>query len=110
MKIKRKINYTYIKPSTNFVQLFYNSFIKKYPVLKQNHLIIDFSKIINIKTQELLLFLDISDVHKKNNLSFILVSSTAEIDELPHELNVVPTVLEAEDLLEMDNIERELGF
>ena len=31
-------------------------------------------------------------------------------DKIPDELNVVPTLIEAEDLLEMEAIERDLGF
>jgi len=31
-------------------------------------------------------------------------------DEAPEGLNIVPTLLEAEDVIQMENIERELGF
>ena len=110
MKIKKKVNYTYIKPSLNTMLNFYDLFIKEYKNINNNHIIIDFSEFINIKTDELLLFLNLIKTHKKNKFSFILVCPTAEIDELPYELSVVPTILEAEDLIEIDNIERELGF
>ena len=33
-----------------------------------------------------------------------------EIDDFPEELNIVPTLIEAEDIIDMENMERELGF
>lgn len=48
---------------------------------------------------------------KEAGTSFILVATSIEIDDLEDEsLSVVPTLGEAEDTLEMDAIERDLGL
>ena len=54
--------------------------------------------------------ISISDRKKANGTSFVIVSKEISIDTIPDSLNVVPTITEAEDILEMENIERELGF
>ena len=42
--------------------------------------------------------------------SMIIVSNEIDFDKVPNYLNVVPSVLEAHDMIEMDEIERDLGF
>ena len=32
------------------------------------------------------------------------------MDDYPEDFNIVPTLIEAEDIIEMENMERELGF
>ena len=57
-----------------------------------------------------MLFLNIASTKKENSTSFVIIVRSLDIDALPEEINVVPTLQEAEDILEMENIERELGF
>lgn len=45
-----------------------------------------------------------------NEKSFVLVSNAVTIDELPEEIIVVPSLKEAEDLIQMDEIQRDLGI
>jgi hypothetical protein len=45
--------------------------------------------------------------HKK---SFIILNSNIDIDTISEELRVVPTLQEAEDMIQMEDIERDLGF
>ncbi|MAD96754.1 MAG: ribonuclease Z [Flavobacteriaceae bacterium] len=47
---------------------------------------------------------------KANGTSFVVVTTDITADEAPEGLNIVPTLLEAEDVIQMENIERELGF
>ena len=54
--------------------------------------------------------MDISTSRKENGTSFVLICKGIDIDEIPDEINVVPTFEEAVDILEMDAIERDLGF
>ena len=73
-------------------------------------LIIDFSENFNIQIEEITLFLKLSDTHKQNGTSFVLICKDLDIDDLPEELIVVPTLTEAEDTIDMEAIERDLGF
>ena len=81
------------------------------PIMEsEEHLILDFSGKINTNLKELLLFLKLSNQHRKNGTSFVIIFEGVDIDKIPDEINVVPTFTEALDILEMDAIERDLGF
>jgi len=110
MIITKADNYTHIKPTQKKVKDFIKKFENHYKKLIGEHLIIDFSEKININIEELVLFLKLSVQHKENGTSFVLICKGINIDELPSELNVVPTLTEGIDILEMDAIERDLGF
>ena len=110
MFITKNKTYTHIKPTEITVAEFFATFKERFKEYKGQHLIIDFSDKINIEIKEILLFLKLSVQHRKNGTSFVLVCEGISIDDLPDELNVVPTFNEALDILEMDAIERDLGF
>lgn len=77
---------------------------------KEENLIIDIQKYGQLTLDELLCFLKPSMKHYKNNKSFIIINDTIVIDDVPDELRVVPTLQEAEDMVQMEEIERDLGF
>lgn len=110
MKITKTENYTLIKPAEESINIFLNNLEKNIFNFNGEHLILDFSEKINTTLKELLLFLKLSVEHKQNGTSFVIVFEGVEIDEIPDEINVVPTFTEALDILEMDAIERDLGF
>jgi hypothetical protein len=47
-------------------------------------------------------------MHRKANKSFVLVTDKVSYDEIPDEISLVPTIQEAMDLIEMEDIERDL--
>ena len=51
-----------------------------------------------------------SHVHQAKKKSFVVVASEWSINDFPNKLVVVPTSQEAEDLIEMDEMQRDLGF
>ena len=51
---------------------------------------------------------EISISHQQRKLSFVIVSSTVIPDKLPDDLIWAPTIQEAKDLIEMDEIQRDL--
>lgn len=77
---------------------------------RENNLVIDLLTHREITLEDLLAFLPVSDKHRAKKKSFVLVTDGINIDEVPEELLVVPTLHEAEDLIQMEEIERELGF
>ena len=78
--------------------------------LNNQNLVINLSEIINIKIEDFSLFLNLSKVRKEHGTSFVLVCKGIEIDDIPEEINVVPSLEEAIDIIEMEAIERDLGF
>jgi len=55
-------------------------------------------------------FLRISNSHKANKRSFVIVTDKISYEETPEEITIVPTLIEALDLIEMEEIERDLEF
>jgi hypothetical protein len=110
MKINATKKYTHIIPEEKSAALFLENFKKRYAEFSGNQLIIDFSEKINIGIKEILLFLETSIQHKKGGTSFVIICKGIDIDTVPEDINVVPTFTEAIDILEMDAIERDLGF
>ena len=110
MHITKTKQFTQLKPEQDSVELFLTDFTNRYSEFKSEHLLVDFSEKFNTKIQDLLLFLDISTSHRENGTSFVIICEGIDIDDIPDEINVTPTFTEAVDILEMDAIERDLGF
>lgn len=110
MKITKTEKYTSLKPAQEPLDQFLKNLEKNILNFMGEHLILDFSEKINTELKELLLFLKLSEQHRQNGTSFVIIFEGIDIDEIPEELNVVPTFTEALDILEMDAIERDLGF
>lgn len=60
--------------------------------------------------KEVLAFHPLAKTFRKNKKSFVIVAVGVDYDSFPETLAVVPTVQEAHDVIEMDEIERDLGF
>ena len=55
-------------------------------------------------------FLQISNEHRRKRKSFVLVTNKVPYADVPEEICVVPTVQEAHDIIEMEEIERDLDL
>lgn len=108
MQIAKKENYSTITLTEKSVKDFYNSFLKKSDSLQKEHLVLHFSESFNTTAQEILLFLNIAKDYRQNGMSFVIICLGINIDDIPDEINVVPTMTEAIDVLELDSIERDL--
>lgn len=60
--------------------------------------------------KDLKLFLPLSKQQKKAKKSFVIVVSELDFNAVSDKLTVVPSLLEAHDIIEMEEIERDLGF
>ena len=81
-----------------------------YNTYKQNHVIVNLNNLSKISLEDIIDFLKISNTHRSNKKSFVIVSNKADLDTIPDEICVVPTLQEAYDIIEMEDIERDLGF
>jgi len=99
-----------VGPKQESIKDFYNQFIEDYSEIADKNIIIDLSKISINKVSEILVFLNIAKSHISNDSSFVIIAQGITIDSLPDELIVVPTMIEALDIIEMDEIGRDLGF
>lgn len=110
MIIKKHEKYTLVTIEDESLDYIAKKLINNELNLNSEHLIVDISQKINTSLNELLLFLRVSDTHKNLGTSFVLITKCSDIDKVPEQLNIVPTLTEAEDILEMEAIERDLGF
>lgn len=107
MKISRKDNYTFIASTENSFSEFITAFKAEN---LENHTIVELSENLNTTLNDLSLFLNVAANHRSNGMSFVVICNGIDIDDIPDKINVVPTLHEAEDVLEMEEIERDLGF
>ena len=111
MRVDKHKNYTVLADERNDVAKFASYLEHKVPVsYEKDHLIIDLLEFKDLTLDELLLFLKLSSYQRGGKHSFVLISDAIDIDEIPDELVVVPTLQEAADIIEMEEIERDLGF
>ena len=108
MKIEEKSNYILISDgidkNANFEEI--EASIKQ----AENQNVVLQASINDLNNGNIDRLIYISDEKKANGTSFVIVSKEISVDMIPDSLNVVPTITEAEDIIEMENIERELGF
>ena len=99
-----------VGPKQESINDFYTQFINDYPRLLDKNVIVDLSEILIRKASEILVFLNIAKAHITKGSSFVIIAHSVNIDELPDELVIAPTMIEALDIIEMDEIGRDLGF
>ncbi|MGJ8593635.1 MAG: ribonuclease Z [Aquaticitalea sp.] len=81
-----------------------------YPKFKGDNVIVNLSVMSKVTLQDIIEFLDLSKKHRHAKQSFVIVTDKANLDEMPDELIVVPTLKEAYDIIEMEEMERDLGI
>ena len=81
-----------------------------YSKYQKDNIIVVITTLKNLRTEDILEFLQLSNQHRNNNHSFVIVTSKLDIDDIPDEMVVVPTLQEAHDIIEMEEIERDLGL
>jgi len=81
-----------------------------YPKFKNHNIIIKLSSLGNIRIQDVTEFLRLSKNHRAAKQSFVVVTTALNTTETPDEIIIVPTLKEAFDIIEMEDMERDLGL
>ncbi|AXP82620.1 hypothetical protein CJ739_3558 [Mariniflexile rhizosphaerae] len=81
-----------------------------YPKFKNNNIIVALSYLNKLGLQDIVEFLELSNTHRATKHSFIIVTDKIDLDIVPDEIVVVPTIQEAYDIIEMEEMERDLEF
>lgn len=110
MKVIQKDNYTIIREEEDDITSFATYLSQHHEDVKNDNVIVDLLNFSQLSTENLLSFLEFSNLHKRNKKSFVIASKDFSIDEIPEELIVVPTLKEAEDVINMEDLERDLGY
>jgi len=110
MKVEEKGHTVIVKDTQGDTKSFLDKVTTEYNTYKERNIILDLTQDKNINLEVVLTFLSLSNKHRKSKKSFVLVASDINFNDVPDEMIVVPTLLEANDIIEMEEIERDLGF
>ncbi len=110
MKVDRKGHTTTIRNTQFKTVEFYQKLNNEYNSYKSDNLIIDLSYDKTITLTDIKLFLEMAKSQKQAKKSLVLVAEGIDFNAIPAKLTVVPTTQEAHDIIEMEEIERDLGF
>lgn len=110
MKVEQRGLITIIKNTQSSTKEFYQKLQHEYNSFKTQNLIIDLSHDKAITIKDINLFLEIVKSHFKSKKSLVFVTDVINFNDVPERIIVVPTILEAHDIIEMEEIERDLGF
>lgn len=111
MKVDQKEHTVTIKDTQGDFTSFLMKVTHQYKSYENHNIIIDLlDHKEGLEVSDLKLFLPLSKKHKKSKKSFVVVVSDFDYNALPEKFTVVPSLLEAHDIIEMEEIERDLGF
>jgi len=110
MKVFVKGHTTVLKDTQGDFQLFLDNITNQHESYKNQNLILDVTHYKSTTIQSIKAFTELSKMHCKRKKSFVIVAENIDFNAVPKSLVVVPSVLEAHDIIDMDEIERDLGF
>lgn len=110
MKVEHKTHTTILKDTEGNISEFLQKVTNQYDEFKERNLILDVSRDKSVDIKGIKTFSDLSKKHKKAKKSFVIVAENIDFNDVPASMLVVPTLLEAHDMIEMEEIERDLGF
>jgi hypothetical protein len=103
-------NITTVFQEEGKLEMFLINLNEGYSQLQDQHLILNLNAFGNLSAGELEEFIPLSSSHRAKRKSFVLVTNTVPFEEVPEVLCLVPTLQEARDIIELEEIERDLGF
>lgn len=110
MKVEQKGHTTIIKDTQGDLVSFLMKVTHEYKTFEKHNIIIDLSLYKRLSVKDINSFLLLSKMHRKAKKSFVIIATDIDFNSVSDKLIVAPTLLEAHDIIEMEEIERDLGF
>ena len=110
MKVEQKGHTTIIRNTHGSTSEFYQKLHHEYNSFKSQNIIIDLSSDKALTMDDIKLFGDLIKIHNTAKKSLVIVADSVNFNAVPKNITLVPTILEAHDIIEMEEIERDLGF
>lgn len=110
MKVDQKGHTVSIKDTQGDLVSFLMKVTHEYKTFEKHNMIVDVRLHKSPSLKDINGFLPLSKIHKKNKKSFVIVAQGVDFNTISDKLTVVPTPLEARDIIDMEEIERDLGF
>lgn len=110
MKVEQKGHTVTVKDTQGDLDSFRLKLTNEYKTFQEHNIIVDIKMYKTLSVAAIESFLVLSQTHKKIKKSFIIVTSESDFNAVSDKLAVVRSVQEARDIIEMEEIERDLGF
>jgi len=110
MKVEQKGHTVTIKDTQGDLVSFLMKVTHEYKTFEKHNMIIDLSMHKDLTVKAINSFLPLSKTHRKAKKSFVIVADGVDFNEVSDKLLLVPSMLEAHDIIGMEEIERDLGF
>jgi len=101
---------TVVSQENTSLKIFMENLNGSYHRIKNDHIIINLFSFSKLTAGDILEFLELSNTHRGGKKSFVLVTDKVSYDKIPDEICVVPSVREAKDIIEIEEIERDLDL
>lgn len=108
MKVKEKNNVIVFKKGTESYADFVARILEQEHVFRSRNIIIDLED-TGLRPSELIPFEQLAQKQRLQKKSLVIVADI-DFDETDNDMIVVPTLQEGFDIIEMEEIERDLGF
>lgn len=109
MKVETKGHTTTIRDTQGDLVSFLMKVTHEYKTFEKHNIILDISTHADLSVKDINSVLPLSKTHRKAKKSFVIVADV-DFNNVSDKLVIVPTILEAHDIIEMEEIERDLGF
>lgn len=110
MKVEQKGYTVCIKDTQGDLMSFLMKVTHEYKSFEKYNIILDIRLHKNLSLAAISSFMPLSKIHVKSKKSFIIVTSDLDHNAVSDKLAVVRSIQEAHDIIEMEEIERDLGF
>jgi hypothetical protein len=99
-----------IKDTQSDLETFVTNLTNDFDQYQDKNLIIDITTYKALSSKDINIFLSFAKKQKKNKQSFVVVIEDFDFNKASAHINIVPTLQEAYDIIEMEEIEKDLGF
>lgn len=110
MKVSQTEKCTLIVDDQSDLVSFLMKLTHEFKTFDKQNIVVDLTLYDSLAVKQINGFLKLSDIHKKNKKSFVVVAKNVNFTAISEKLTVVPTIQEAHDMIEMEEIEHDLGF
>ncbi len=110
MKVEQKGHIVILKDTQGDLDSFRFKLTNEYKTFQKSNIIVDIRMYKTLPVKDIESFLPLAKIHKKAKKSFVIVTSEPDFNAVSDKLAVVRSLQEAQDIIEMEEIERDLGF
>lgn len=110
MKVEQKGHTVAIKDTQGDLVGFIMKLTHEYKSFQKYNIIIDITIHKDLSIKKINDFLPLVKMHSKSKKSIVIVADGVHFTDVSQHITIVPTQQEAHDIIELEEIERDLGF